>query len=135
MRLQASRRRTLLYFLLNRLRQLGNRRVQLVQQLQAGRAGAGSPRVLTGTPLVVPVPLPATTSSCSVSLRSEPRLAADSSSACVPVPSGAGATAVAADHDFPSSVPRSAESHLSALISESAGHPGGPSSACVPASH
>src|SRR6202521_4130147 len=82
-------------------------------------------------PPVVPVRLPATTSSCSVSLRSEPRLAVDSSSASVPVPSGVDATVVAADRDSPSSVPRSAESHLSALISESVAHPGDPSSVCV----
>src|SRR4029077_5134984 len=48
-----------------------------------------------------------------------------------PAPSGGGATAVAANRDFPSSVPRSAENHLSALISESVAHPGDPSSVCV----
>src|ERR1700716_3168593 len=66
-------------------RQLGNPRVQLIQQAPEGRFDAGSPRLLTGTTPVVAVRLPATTSSSSVSLRSEPRLAADSSSASVPV--------------------------------------------------
>src|ERR1035438_735250 len=46
-----------------------------------------------------------------------------------------GATGVVADRDSPNSVPRSAESHLSALSSESAAHPGDPSFACVLASH
>jgi len=44
-----------------------------------------------------------------------------------------GATAVAADPDSPSSLPRSAESDLRATISESAEHPGDRSSACAPA--
>jgi hypothetical protein len=48
----------------------------------------------------------------------------------VPAPSGDDATAVAADRDSPSSVPRSAESHLSASIAVLAAHPGDPSSAC-----
>src|SRR5712692_7959896 len=38
----------------------------------AGRAVAGSPTGLTGTPPVVPGRLPATTSSCTVDLRSAP---------------------------------------------------------------
>src|SRR6266849_6517459 len=101
----------------------------------AGRAAAGSPMVLIGSPPVVPVPLPATTSSSSAALRSEPPLAVGSSSRYAPAPSGVGATAVAADPDSPSSAPRSAESHLSSSIAVSAAHPGDPSSACVPASH
>src|SRR3984957_543374 len=95
---------------------------------------ADLPTALDGTPPTVFVPLPATASSSSGHLRSVPLLATDSSSACALAPGGAGATAVAADPDSPSSAPRSPESHPSALTSEYAGHPGDPSSACVPAS-
>src|SRR5947208_2205149 len=135
MRPQPLRCRTLLHFLLDGLGQLGNRRSQSIRATPADRVVAGSPIGLTETPPVVSVRLPEITSSCSVSLRSMPRLATDSSSACAPVPSGVGATAVAADHDSPSSAPRSAESDLPAAIAESAAHPGDPSSACVLASY
>src|SRR5450759_5223445 len=97
-------------------------------------AVAGLPTAPTRTTPVASVRLPATTPSCAGALRSAPPLATGSSDACAPAPSGAGATTVAADPDSPSSVPRSAESDLRATISESAAHPGDPSSACVPAS-
>ncbi len=82
----------------------------------------------------VPVPLLATTSSCTVGLRSAPPLATDSSSASAPVPSGDDATAVAADRDFPRSVPRSWENDSPSATAEYAAHPADPSSACVHAS-
>src|SRR5450759_3450114 len=96
-------------------------------------AVAGLPTAPTRTTPVASVRLPATTPSCAGALRSAPPLATGSSDACAPAPSGAGATTVAADPDSPSSVPRSAESDLRATISESAAHPGDPSSACAPA--
>ena len=125
---------TLLHFLLDRLRQLGNRRVQPIQQLQQNPAVAGWPRGLTETPPVALVRAPSTTSFCSAAPRSEPPLATGSSSGCAPAPSGAGATAVAADPGSPNSVPRSAETDLPRATAEYAAHSGDRSSACVPAS-
>jgi hypothetical protein len=72
---QALCRRTLLHFLLDRLAQFGDHRIQTVQQTPADPVGADSPREPTETTPVVPVPAPATIPSCSVSLRSGPLLA------------------------------------------------------------
>ena len=51
-----------------------------------------------------------------------------------PLPPAGNVIAVGADRDFPSSVPRSVESHPSAASAECVGHPDDPSSACVLAS-
>jgi hypothetical protein len=126
--------RILLHFLLDRLTQCGDRRVQSIQSIPADPAVAGSPTELGEMPPTVFVPLPATASSCSGDLRSGPPLATGSSSACAPAPSGAGATTVAANRDSPNSALRFVESHPSAASTECVVRPGDRSSACVRAS-